>query len=140
MLLCAALIFRTGLVFAALTVFGLIGHRGSWAIFGLRGDMSRADGSNEKNARTISDSHRNQIQVLKILSKEGITEAKQYEIAEIAELTGLRDEKEVQRYLLILEGQKLVAPFPEGDFTSNRWRITKEGIRAMRSIPKSLLQ
>lgn len=101
--------------------------------------MSKA-GGNEKNARVISDSHRNQIAVLRTLSRASVQEIRQYEINEIAELSGVGDEKEVQRYLLILEGQKLVAPFPEGDFTSNRWHITREGIRAMKSIPKALLQ
>ena len=101
-------------------------------------------GASGKSKRSLSDSHKNQIEVLSLLSKHistsSVSDAKQYEIAEIAELTGLSDEREVQRYLLILEGQKLVAPFPEGDFTSSRWRITREGVRAMKTISQALLQ
>ena len=78
-----------------------------------------------ENGVTIEQSPQSQISLL--------------EISEIAEKSGLSDEREVQRYLLILEGQKLVSPFPEGDFTSSRWYITTEGIRAIRTITGSVV-
>ena len=62
----------------------------------------------------------------------------QYHINEISELSGVNDEKEVQRYLFILEGQKLVAPYPAGDFTSRTWHITKRGMKAMKTITSTV--
>lgn len=48
-------------------------------------------------------------------------------ISEITERSGLEDDRDVQRSLYILEGQKLVAPLPEGDFTSKHWQLTDDG-------------
>lgn len=92
-----------------------------------------------KIPKNVSESYRNQINVLNVLSKSNIVpaEPKQFQINEIAELSGLRDEKEIQRYLFILEGQKLVAPYPAGDFTSKTWHITKDGIRAVKTISRA---
>lgn len=63
-----------------------------------------------------------------------VAEPKRLQISEIAELSGLRDEKETQRYLFILEGQKLVSPFPDGDFTSKVWQITNQGVQTLKHI------
>ncbi|MCB0338547.1 MAG: hypothetical protein KDD53_03035 [Bdellovibrionales bacterium] len=94
-----------------------------------------------KPSRTLTDSHKTQIHVLSVLCRDGSPATpRHFEIREIAEALGNNDEKEVQRYLLILEGQKLVAPYPEGDFTSNRWCITQEGLRTAKTISKSLIQ
>lgn len=92
-----------------------------------------------KVPKNISESYRNQINVLDVLSKNNLVSAepKQYQINEIAEMSGLRDEKEIQRYLFILEGQKLVAPYPAGDFTSKTWHITKDGLRAVKTITRA---
>ena len=89
--------------------------------------------------RKLTTSHFNQINVLRAMShSEGAAkEPRQFEINEISKLSGLMDEKEVQRYLFILEGQKLVSPQPEGDFTSKTWRITRVGIRALKTIDSS---
>ena len=89
--------------------------------------------------KNVSESYRNQINVLHILSKSpsASIEPRQFQINEIAEMSGLRDEKEIQRYLFILEGQKLVAPYPAGDFTSKTWHITKDGLRAVKTISRS---
>lgn len=91
--------------------------------------------------KKINDTYANQINVLRILCQEGIVteEPKQYQISEITELSGLPDERETQRYLFILEGQKLVSPFPAGDFTSKTWIITKQGQKTLRSIRRSLV-
>jgi hypothetical protein len=91
-----------------------------------------------KLAQPPIDTYRQQIQVLRILSNHlaASLSPRPYNITEIAELTGLKDEKEVQRYLYILEGQKLVSPFPEGDFTSKSWQITKIGIQAVKEIAR----
>ena len=62
------------------------------------------------------------------------------DITEMVELSGIEDGKEVQRYLFILEGQKLVAPYPRGDFTSSKWQITEQGIRALRLIDETGVQ
>lgn len=95
-----------------------------------------------KLPKNVSESYLNQITVLKTLSREGAapTTPRPYQLTEIAELSGLRDEREVQRYLFILEGQKLVAPHPAGDFTSKTWQITRDGMRALRVIQRSAVQ
>ncbi len=113
--------------------------------------------SEEKNKKGLTDSHRHQIAVLramslslnanlspvsvsKVITPTPETEPKRYQIHEIAEMSGLRDEKETQRYLFILEGQKLVSPCPAGDFTSKTWHITKHGIKAIKTIQKTHVQ
>lgn len=108
------------------------------------GDSSSGSGESGGEAndfsRKLSDSHFRQISVLRTMnlsdtkSQQNNKEPKQYQINEIASLSGVADEKEVQRYLFILEGQKMVAPFPAGDFTSKTWHITKLGVRALRTI------
>jgi len=92
--------------------------------------------SKKKPFRNISDSHLNQITVLRAMHRmeEHNHEPRALQIEEIAEAAGLNDEREIQRYLFILEGQKLVSPQPEGDFTSRTWQITPVGIRALRTI------
>ena len=92
--------------------------------------------------RKLTESHLNQITVLRSMAnvKAGEnqnTTVTHLQIEEIVEVTGLEDEKEIQRILFILEGQKLVAPYPEGDFTSRIWRITIEGKKALRSIDRA---
>jgi hypothetical protein len=57
-------------------------------------------------------------------------------INELVTKSGVKDEREVLRYLFILEGQKLVSPFPEGDFTSRTWMITQDGIEAVRNLER----
>lgn len=95
-----------------------------------------------KLPRNVGDSHVHQINVLKALSHGTVEsqEPKQFQINEISSKSGLKDEKETQRYLFILEGQKLVTPLPAGDFTSRTWQITKHGIKAMKMIQKTTAQ
>ena len=50
-----------------------------------------------------------------------------YHTKELAENTKFETADEVLRYLYILEGQKLVTPHPDGDFTSNEWKLTAYG-------------
>lgn len=90
--------------------------------------------------RTLSDNHVKQISVLRALSRETVDTAspRQYHINEIAQQSGLNDEKELQRYLFILEGQKLVEPHPAGDFTSKTWHITRRGLKAIKSIAATM--
>jgi DNA-binding transcriptional ArsR family regulator len=98
--------------------------------------------SNSKNKTLINETHLRQISVLRILSGEIPTvsaEPKAFQIDEIAELGGL-DERETQRHLFILEGQKLVSPQPIGDFTSKTWQITRNGIRALKTFERSSIQ
>jgi hypothetical protein len=89
-----------------------------------------------KNAKKrVSETVLSQITVLKTLSKDPTGKnpvGLSMEIDRIIEKSGLGDEKEVLRYLYILEGQKLVNPVPEGDFTSKIWKITSEGLRALK--------
>ena len=94
------------------------------------------DSDSGKVRRRISDSHNHQIAVLKAMADacDELEEPKQVQINDIAEVSGLKDEKETQRYLFILEGQKLVTPYPQGDFTSKVWSITKTGFRALKTI------
>lgn len=98
--------------------------------------------SNLKTSRTLSDAHRRQIEILQVMA-EHITsqgQSRQFEINELCVLSTVKDEKDLTRYLLILEGQKLVSPYPEGDFTSSRWIITKEGMRAVRMFTQPTVQ
>ncbi len=90
-----------------------------------------------KESKKLTDSHMKQIYVLRALSKDvdgNSKKSKQYKIEEINTNSGLNDEKETQRYLFILEGQKLVSPYPEGDFTSKVWYITKRGLEAVKLV------
>ena len=89
--------------------------------------------------KVISESYSHQINVLKTLSAEGTYSAPR-QLSEIAARSGLGDEKEVLRYLYILEGQKLVSPQPEGDFTSKTWCITKDGVRALGLVSQATVQ
>ena len=96
------------------------------------------ESSSAAKKKRLSPSSLSQIQILSVLSTTGtpaaVVEPRRLQISEIAELSGLRDEKETQRYLFILEGQKLVSPFPDGDFTSKVWQITTQGIQTLRHI------
>ena len=92
--------------------------------------------NNSKPRKILSEAYVHQITILKSLCPDGAP-SRQFQINEIAERSGLRDEKEIQRYLYILEGQKLVSPFPEGDFTSKTWFITKDGLRALKTIDQA---
>jgi len=99
--------------------------------------------SNIKSYRTITDSHKKQIELLQIMADHitpGTSNPQQFDISELARRTFSKDEKEALRYLLILEGQKLVTPYPEGDFTSNNWIITKHGMKAVRTIFRATVQ
>jgi hypothetical protein len=91
--------------------------------------------------KKINHTYLNQINVLKILSQNGVvdSEPRPFQINEIADLSGLKDERETQRYLFILEGQKLVSPFPAGDFTSRSWHITKHGLKTLKSISLAMV-
>jgi len=95
-----------------------------------------------KRVKVLSDSSVQQINILKVLSRQSATTASggQYHINEIASRSGLNDERETQRCLYILEGQKLVTPLPPGDFTSKTWQITQDGLRALSTIARSTMQ
>lgn len=100
--------------------------------------METAAGGKKKR---LSPSSVSQIQILSALAPESAAptaEPRRLQINEIAELSGLRDEKETQRFLFILEGQKLVTPFPEGDFTSKIWQITSQGMQTLKQISSSM--
>ncbi len=93
----------------------------------------------KKPAKNVNEPYLNQISVLKTLANDGSinsegTFTKHWQIFDLVERSGIKDEKEMLRLLYILEGQKLVSPVPPGDFTSKIWSITKDGVRALRSI------
>ena len=94
---------------------------------------------NNGSDKKISRSHMDQIAVLKTMSPVDTikSEPRLIQIDEIAERSGVGDEREIQRYLFILEGQKLVTPHPTGDFTSKTWQITKVGMKALKTIQNS---
>ena len=95
---------------------------------------------NGKPRKTVSDSYLHQISILSIMPYDvSSLSPRHILINEIAEKSGLKDEKEVLRYLYILEGQKLVSPEPVGDFTSKVWHITKDGVRALKVIDQSAM-
>ena len=93
-----------------------------------------AKGNN--SAKHLSEAYVNQLNVLKALTSDSKVncQPKHLDITAIAQMSGLRDEKETQRYLYILEGHKLVAPHPPGDFTSKLWHITEDGMKAFKTI------
>lgn len=74
-----------------------------------------------------------ELTVLRCLSARllSLAEVQAADISEIAYAVGIRDSDEVLRALYTLEGKSLVTPDPEGDFTSNNWRITDLGKRAL---------
>ncbi len=89
--------------------------------------------------KRLTPSSMSQIQILNALAPNSpaTPESRRLQITEIAQISGLVDEKETQRFLFILEGQKLVSPFPEGDFTSKVWQITNQGVQTLRHISSS---
>ncbi len=93
---------------------------------------------NKKAPRVLSDTQSKQVRLLKVLCGDG-RDNKTLQIEQIVEQSGLEDENEVQRYLYILEGQKLVTPFPVGDFTADTWRATPEGMSAWKKISKTVV-
>ena len=98
---------------------------------------------NKKSLRHLSESYISQIHVLRAIctaSNGGAAAARPrtLDIGEVAELSGLKDEKETLRFLYILEGHKLVTPFPPGDFTSKAWQVTDEGLKAWKTISSEL--
>jgi hypothetical protein len=96
--------------------------------------MESSSSSSSKKKR-LSPSSISQIQILHALaSSSDSSENRRLDISEIAQRSGLGDEKETQRFLFILEGQKLVTPFPERDFTSKIWQITSQGVQTLRQI------
>jgi hypothetical protein len=93
-----------------------------------------------KPKKIVSDSSVNLIQVLKGMSP---TSPRAHlpaamTIPTICERSAIADDKELIRYLYILEGQKLVSPCPPGDFTAKEWTITDEGLRALKVISQSM--
>jgi hypothetical protein len=99
------------------------------------------ESSDTAKKKRLSPASMSQIHILNALSPVGTpgsTEPRRLQIEEIASLSGIRDEKETQRFLFILEGQKLVSPFPEGDFTSKVWQITSQGVQTLRQISASI--
>lgn len=96
----------------------------------------------KKTLRNLSPAYLSQIHILRSLcvcsSSGGTSKPRLLEIGEIAELSGLVDEKEALRYLYILEGNKLVTPYPSGDFTSKTWHATAEGVRLWKTISQEL--
>lgn len=93
------------------------------------------ESTSSSKKKRLSPSSVSQIQILHALaSSSEASSPRRLEIMEIAQRSGLGDEKETQRFLFILEGQKLVTPFPEGDFTSKVWQITNQGMQTLRQI------
>jgi hypothetical protein len=97
-------------------------------------DASSSSTQKRSSNSGISESVLNQLQVLKALSADAKETKRYIEINEITQLAGFSDEKETQRFLFILEGHKLVAPFPEGDLTSRKWCITPTGQSAIQQF------
>ena len=56
------------------------------------------------------------------------------EISELGHWTGMHDKDDVLRALYTLEGKNLVSPEPAGDFTSQKWKITDLGERALQVL------
>ena len=56
------------------------------------------------------------------------------DISQISIETGIRNNDEVLRALYTLEGKSLVSPEPKGSFTSNIWKITDIGLKAVELV------
>lgn len=100
--------------------------------------MESTSGNKKKR---LSPSSVSQIQILNALASGntgGSNEPRRLEVLEIAERSGVGDEKETLRFLFILEGQKLVSPFPEKDFTSKLWQITTHGVQTLKQISAAM--
>jgi hypothetical protein len=69
---------------------------------------------------------------------EDQTEQNTSEINEISANTGIDDNDEVLRALYTLEGKSFVKPEPPGSFTSNIWRITDAGVKALAVVEETL--
>jgi len=98
-------------------------------------------GENKSNPgrRVVDSVQKNQIAVLRTMSTSArIQESpKKYQLHELTSLSGMDDEKETQRILYILEGQKYVTPSPPGDFTSKIWHITQDGMKAVNVLKEN---
>ena len=55
------------------------------------------------------------------------------DLGKLASSSDCLDEKELMRALFILEGHKLVAPNPAGDFTSRYWGLTVQGFALVKN-------
>ena len=99
--------------------------------------MAEGTESGSAARRGLNPNYINQLRILQVMSRSSSTTPRQFQIKEVAEMSGLRDEKEVQRYLYILEGYKYVTPLPPGDFTSKVWQITTDGTDALKSVAQS---
>jgi hypothetical protein len=73
-----------------------------------------------------------EMSILKVLKRrlESETEVPFSNINEISATSGINDGDDVLRALYTLEGKSLVSPQPEGDFTSQFWKITEVGMKA----------
>ena len=85
------------------------------------------------NKNIISDTELNILQFLET-NLGSTVDRNTIEIAQISQSTGIKDNDEVLRALYSLEGKSLVEPNPPGDFTSNHWRITNVGSKALDMI------
>jgi hypothetical protein len=93
-------------------------------------------------ARELSPAFLHQVRILAALSPAvgGESEAiRPLRIEEVSALSGITDERETQRLLYVLEGQKLVSPIPVRDLTSRTWQITVEGLKTLRGIQENYL-
>ena len=86
-----------------------------------------------------------QFEILKFLHKSSIKNYGKntklditsfFSVQEIAKGSLIENKDETLRSLYILEGQKLVTPFPPGDFTSNNWCLTEIGANIANQIVK----
>lgn len=93
-------------------------------------------------ARELSPAFLHQVRILHALSPAVGSESeaiRPLRIEEVSALSGITDERETQRLLYVLEGQKLVSPIPERDLTSRTWQITTEGLKTLRGIQENYL-
>ena len=77
-----------------------------------------------------------EVSVLKNLAPTSSQENITLEVTDIVTKSGIKDSDEVLRALYTLEGKSLVQPYPAGDFTSNSWKITDVGIKALDLMPE----
>lgn len=104
-------------------------------------DWSLGDNPRDLFDKLLPDNRTNHEQVLRTMC-EGYAPGEPprlFQINELASATGLKDEREVQRSLYILEGHKLVSPNPPGDFTSKVWTVTPEGLKSMQAARREAL-
>ena len=73
----------------------------------------------------------NERQVLSSMVESSGPSSETIEVSYIGQVSGIGEHDEIVRALYNLEGKNLVEPVPKGDFTSQVWKVTGAGAKAL---------